>query len=101
VKAGGHETQLGKAVERVHHRHRPQGQADREGPQQPWYQRQRRLGLRPQQVTSPLLVTQEQAQAQAEGLLRFYSRMDKGMDLTIPGCPELRLGFNAARPRRA
>lgn len=57
-----------------------------------WYRLQRRLGVRPQQISSPLLFTQEQAQAQAEGLLRFMSRMTKSMQVTIPGCPEARLG---------
>lgn len=57
-----------------------------------WYRQQRILGLRPQQIVSPLLFNQEQAQAQAEGLLRFYSRTTKTMAVTIPGCPEARLG---------
>lgn len=94
VRAGGTKTQLGKYVsdefiiETDKH-----GQPTAKGRANPWWQRQRRLGLRPQQVQSPLIVTQEQAQAQAEGLLRFYSRMDKQMQLTFPGCPEVRLGF--------
>ncbi len=68
------------------------GRPTEKGRQNLWYKRQRRLGLRPQQITSPLLVTQEQAQKHAEGLLRFHSRMTKGMNITIPGAPEVRLG---------
>jgi len=57
-----------------------------------WWQLQRRFGVRPQQVTSPMLGTWEQAQRQAEGLLRFYSRLTKTAQLTIPGDPRVRLG---------
>lgn len=70
------------------------GRVTAEGRRNPWYRYQRRMGLRPQQVTSPLLATQEQAQRQAEGLLRFYARATKGIQATIPGTPELRLGYN-------
>lgn len=58
-----------------------------------WYRLQRRLGLRPQQITSPLLATQEQAQRQAEGLLRYLARASKTMQVVIPGAPEVRLGY--------
>lgn len=71
------------------------GRVTEKGARNPWYKRQRRLGLRPQQVTSPLLVTQEQAQRQAEGLLRFFARATKGGQITIPGAPEVRLGYTA------
>jgi hypothetical protein len=72
------------------------GKVTAKGAKNHWYKRQRHLGLRPQQITSPLLFTQEQAQAQAEGLLQFYGRMIKTAQLTIPGCPTLRLGENFA-----
>lgn len=71
------------------------GKVTAKGRRNYWYRLQRRLGLRPQQITSPLLFTQEQAQAQAEGLLQFFSRMQKTTQLTIPGCPVVRLGENA------
>ena len=71
------------------------GQVTKAGRQNHWYKLQRRLGVRPQQVTAPLLNSQEQAQAQAEGLLRFFSRATKGGTFTMPGCPQLRLGYNA------
>jgi hypothetical protein len=70
------------------------GKVTAKGAKNHWYKRQRHLGLRPQQITSPLLFTQEQAQAQAEGLLQFYGRMIKTAQLTIPGFPALRLGEN-------
>jgi hypothetical protein len=70
------------------------GKVTAKGKKNFWYRRQRHLGLRPQQITSPLLFTQEQAQAQAEGLLQFYGRMIKTAQLTIPGYPTLRLGEN-------
>lgn len=59
-----------------------------------WYQRQRKLGVRPQQITSPLLFSQEQAQAQAEGLLKFLSRTIKSGSVTIAGNPGVWLGTN-------
>lgn len=71
------------------------GHVTTKGKRNHWYRLQRRLGVRPQQVTSPLLVTQEQAQAQAEGLLRFFARATKGGSITVPGAPQLRLGYNA------
>ena len=70
------------------------GKVTAKGKKNYWYKRQRHLGLRPQQITSPLLFTQEQAQAQAEGLLQFYGRMIKTAQLTIPGYPTMRLGEN-------
>jgi hypothetical protein len=82
----------------VRHRHRRQGPADRQGPRNHWYKLQRRLGVRPQQITSPLLFTQAQAQAQAEGLLRFYSRMVKGGTVTIPGAPQVGSATTAPAP---
>ena len=71
------------------------GRPTAKGRRNHWYRLQRRLGVRPQQVTSPLIASQEQAQAQAEGLLRFFARATKGGTITVPGCPELRLGYNA------
>lgn len=71
------------------------GKVTAKGAKNFWYQRQRSLGLRPQQITSPLLFTQAQAQAEAEGLLQFYGRMVKTMQATLPGCPIVRLGENA------
>ncbi|HWT91808.1 MAG TPA: hypothetical protein VN238_02340 [Solirubrobacteraceae bacterium] len=68
------------------------GKPTAKGRQNRWYKLQRRLGVRPQQVTSPLIATQKQAQRQAEGLLRFNSRMINSLTATIPGCPQLRLG---------
>jgi hypothetical protein len=59
-----------------------------------WYQRQRKYGLRAMQVTSPLINTPYQAQAQAEGLLRFYDCFSKTATITIPGDPRIRLGTN-------
>jgi hypothetical protein len=59
-----------------------------------WYQQQRQYGLRPLQITSPLIATQAQAQAQAEGLLRFMSRFQKSGRITIPGQSCVRLGRN-------
>lgn len=59
-----------------------------------WYQQQRQYGLRPLQITSPLIATQAQAQSQAEGLLRFYSRYQKSGQITIPGQSCVRLGRN-------
>lgn len=70
------------------------GQVTAKGRRNHWYQLQRRLGLRPQQITSPLLYSQEQAQQQAEGLLQHYGRAIKTFEGTIPGAPELRLGYN-------
>lgn len=71
------------------------GQVTKEGQKNHWYRLQRHLGVRPQQITSPLIATQEQAQAQAEGLLRFYTRMVKGGTVTLAGAPEMRLGYTA------
>lgn len=71
------------------------GHPTAKGKRNHWYRLQRRLGVRPQQVTSPLIADQHQAQAQAEGLLRFFARATKGATFTIPGAPEVRLGFNA------
>jgi murein DD-endopeptidase MepM/ murein hydrolase activator NlpD len=68
------------------------GKVTRKGKTNHWYRLQRRLGLRPLPIQSPLIFNQQQAQAQAEGLLRFSSRMTKGIMATIPGAPELRLG---------
>lgn len=59
-----------------------------------WYQLQRRYGLRPQQLSSPLLATAAQAQAQAEGLLRFYGRWQKTGSVTIAGSPQVKMGSN-------
>lgn len=68
------------------------GRPTAKGRKNTWFKLQRRLGLRPEQVTSPLIATQKQAQRQAEGLLRFNSRMVKSITATIPGCPQLQLG---------
>lgn len=68
------------------------GKVTAKGRENHWYRLQRRYGLRPQQLSSPLIFTQAQAQAQAEGLLRFYARMTKSLSASLPGCPELRLG---------
>jgi hypothetical protein len=59
-----------------------------------WYQRQRKYGLRTLQITSPLIDNLPQAQAQAEGLLRFYDRFTKTATITIPGDPRIRIGTN-------
>jgi hypothetical protein len=66
----------------------------KEGRKNYWYQLQRRYGLRPQQLSSPLLGTAEQAQKQAEGLLRFYGRWQKTGNITIAGSPQVKLGSN-------
>lgn len=71
-----------------------QGAPTAKGRRNHWYRLQRELGVRPQQITSPLLTTQSQAQAQAEGLLRFFGRTAKTMQVTIPGAPEVTLGEN-------
>jgi hypothetical protein len=69
------------------------GEVTKKGAQNYWYRRQRRFGLRPYQVTSPLLVTQAQAQAQAQGLLKFLgNRLQKTGTITIPGEPGVKLG---------
>lgn len=68
------------------------GRVTAKGRKNVWYQRQRRYGLRPQQVVSPMLFSQEQAQAQAEGLLRLAGRMQKTAQITIPGDARVRLG---------
>jgi hypothetical protein len=69
------------------------GEVTKKGAQNYWYKRQRRFGLRPYQVTSPLLVTQAQAQAQAQGLLKFLgNRLQKTATVTIPGEPGIWLG---------
>lgn len=68
------------------------GKVTEKGKRNHWYRVQQRLGVRPLQISSPLIATQAQAQAQAEGLLRFYARTTKTVRGTIPGCPELRLG---------
>ena len=57
-----------------------------------WYGLQRRYGVRPQQLQSPLLATPEQAQRQAEGLLRFYGRWQKTATVTIAGSPQAKIG---------
>lgn len=63
------------------------------GKQNYWYKRQRKYGLRPMQVTSPLLATHSQAQAQAEGLLEFFgNRFAKSATIRIPGESTIRLG---------
>jgi hypothetical protein len=70
-----------------------QGVVTKKGAQNYWYKRQRKFGLRPYQVTSPLLSSQAQAQAQAEGLLKFLgNRLQKTGTITIPGEPNIRLG---------
>lgn len=96
VKAGGTDTELGKTVSAEFVIDTDaKGQPTAAGKRNHWYRLQRRLGLRPQQISSPLLFTQAQAQAHAEGLLRFYSRFLKSFTVTIPGAPEVRLGYNA------
>jgi hypothetical protein len=68
------------------------GMVTAKGLQNPWYQKQKKYGLRPTQVTSPLLYNQRQAQQQAQGLLRFYNRMQKTGTITIPGEPGIFVG---------
>lgn len=69
------------------------GEVTKTGAKNYWYKRQRKYGLRPYQVTSPLLVSQSQAQAQAQGLLKFLgNRLQKTGTITIPGEPNIRLG---------
>jgi hypothetical protein len=70
----------------------PDGTPTAKGQANWYYQRQRKYGLRPYQITSPLLASREQAQAQAEGLLRFMLRWQKSGTITIPGEPNVRLG---------
>ena len=68
------------------------GEVTKKGEQNYWYRRQKKYGLRPYQVTSPLLVSQAQAQVQAQGLLKFLgNRLQKSGTITIPGEP-IRLG---------
>lgn len=70
-----------------------QGKVTKKGAKNYWYKRQRKYGLRPYQVTSPLLVSHAQAQAQAEGLLKFLgNRLQKTGTVVIPGEPGIRLG---------
>lgn len=57
-----------------------------------WYKQQRQYGLRAMQITSPLIATQQQAQAQAEGLLQFYARFQKTATITFPGQSGVYLG---------
>jgi hypothetical protein len=69
------------------------GEVTKKGQSNYWYKRQRKFGLRPYQVSSPLLVSQAQAQMQAEGLLKFLgNRLQKTGTVTIPGEPKVRLG---------
>jgi hypothetical protein len=68
------------------------GSVTDKGKQNRWFKLQQRLGLRPLQISSPLLFTPEDAQAQAQGLLQFMSRLLKTGSFTIPGEPVLRLG---------
>jgi hypothetical protein len=70
------------------------GYVTSKGQQNYWYKLQRKYGLRPNQITSPLITSLPQAQAQAEGLLRFMSRFQKTATVTIPGDPRVRLGTN-------
>jgi hypothetical protein len=70
------------------------GHVTAKGRRNHWYKQQRTYGLRPQQITSPLIATQAQAQAQAEGLLKFFSRFQKSARITIPGNSAVRLGRN-------
>ncbi len=69
------------------------GRVTAKGERNYWRQKQRHLGVRPQQIVSPLIFDQAQAQAQAEGLLRFFSRTQKAGTVTIPGYP-VKLGKN-------
>jgi len=71
-----------------------EGEVTKQGQKNYWYQLQRRYGLRPQQISSPLLATPEQAQRQAEGLLRFYGRWQKTGSVTIAGSPQAKIGSN-------
>lgn len=86
------DTAMGKAVDRRFIIDTKGGKVTAKGAKNHWWQLQRRLGVRPQQVTSPMLGTQEQAQIQAQGLLKFYSRFTKTAQATIPGDPRVRLG---------
>jgi hypothetical protein len=70
-----------------------QGEVTKQGRLNYWYRRQREYGLRPYQVTSPLLVSQRQAQTQAQGLLKFLgNRLQKTATITFPGEPGVKLG---------
>lgn len=71
-----------------------EAEVTKKGQKNYWYQLQRRYGLRPQQLSSPLLATAEQAQRQAEGLLRFYGRWQKTGSVTIAGSPHAKIGAN-------
>lgn len=68
------------------------GKVTRTGERNHYYRMQRKYGLRPLQITSPLLMTHKQAQEQAEGLLRFMLRYQKSAQITIAGEPQIRLG---------
>jgi hypothetical protein len=68
------------------------GKVTAQGAKNWYYQKQKKYGLRPYQITSPLLADRQQAQAQAEGLLRFMLRYDKSGTFDIPGEPNVRLG---------
>ena len=68
------------------------GKVTSKGAQNWYYQKQKKYGLRPYQITSPLLADRQQAQAQAEGLLRFMLRYDKSGTFDIPGEPNVKLG---------
>lgn len=70
------------------------GKVTAAGAKNHWYRQQLRLGVRPMQVTSPLLATQAQAQAQAQGLLKFFNRAQKTGVITIPGDPRVKIGEN-------
>lgn len=70
------------------------GKVTTAGAKNHWYRQQLKLGVRPLQITSPLLATQAQAQAQAEGLLKFYNRGQKTAIITIPGDPRVKIGEN-------
>jgi cell wall-associated NlpC family hydrolase len=68
------------------------GKVTAKGAKNWYYQKQKQYGVRPYQITSALLADRDQAQAQAEGLLRFMLRFDKSGTITIPGEPGVRLG---------
>lgn len=70
------------------------GEVTAKGERSFYYRMMRKWGMRPMQISSPLLVTARQAQEQAEGLLRFFGRKMKTGVVTIPGEPGIRLGTN-------
>lgn len=71
-----------------------EGHPTKKGERNPYYKYMRKYGMRPLQINSPLLMTHQEAQEQAEGLLRFMLRWQKTGTITIAGEPQVRLGTN-------